>query len=110
MRKSVWPSISRRPIWTHASAAVWDDGIPPIGEVAALPHIHIRVMTVADIPLGMRLKAQNAWNQLEADWRRFLTMEPDGCFVAEWRGTAVGTACTCTFDDVAWVAMVLVDA
>jgi hypothetical protein len=24
----------------------------------------------------MRLKEQNSWNQLEADWRRFLLMEP----------------------------------
>jgi GNAT superfamily N-acetyltransferase len=72
--------------------------------------LRIRTMTPADIPLGMRLKAQNGWNQLEADWQRLLAMEPDGCFVAETNGVGVGTACTCVFGSVAWIAMVLVDA
>jgi GNAT superfamily N-acetyltransferase len=72
--------------------------------------IQIRTMTEADIPLGMALKLQNGWNQLEGDWRRLLAMEPDGCFVAEWNGVGVGTAGTCSFGHVAWIAMVLVDA
>jgi GNAT superfamily N-acetyltransferase len=67
-------------------------------------------MTAADVPLGMRLKQQAGWNQTEADWRRFLDLEPDGCFVAELDGAAVGTTVTCVFGPVAWVAMVLVDA
>ena len=72
--------------------------------------IHIRRMTAADIPLGMRLKEQTGWNQTEADWLRFLDLEPDGCFVAEWNGEPVATTTTCILGDVAWVAMVLVDA
>jgi GNAT superfamily N-acetyltransferase len=71
--------------------------------------MHIRTMTSADIPLGMRLKAQNHWNQLEADWQRQLDLEPHGCFVAELGGVPVGTACCCVFDSVAWINMVLVD-
>ncbi|MEX2141942.1 MAG: GNAT family N-acetyltransferase [Pirellulales bacterium] len=66
-------------------------------------------MTVADVSLGMRLKEQAGWNQVEADWRRFLAMQPDGCFVAELDGAPVGTAVGCVFGLVAWVAMVLVD-
>ncbi len=69
----------------------------------------IRAMNAADTPFGMRLKAQNGWNQLETDWRRLLDMQPDGCFVAEHDGVGAGTACTCVFGAVAWVAMVLVD-
>jgi GNAT superfamily N-acetyltransferase len=72
--------------------------------------LHIRRMTEADIPLGMALKLQNGWNQLEGDWRRLLAMEPDGCFVAELDGVGVGTAGTCVFGPVAWVAMMLVEA
>ena len=72
--------------------------------------IRVRAMTAADVPLGMRLKQQAGWNQLEADWQRFLDLEPDGCFVAERDGTPVGTTTTCIFGPVAWVAMVLVDA
>ena len=66
-------------------------------------------MTVRDVPLGMRLKEQAGWNQTEADWKRFLDLEPDGCFVGELEGVAAATLTTCTFGPVAWVAMVLVD-
>ena len=72
--------------------------------------IHLRLMTLRDVPLGMRLKEQAGWNQIEADWRRCLHLQPDGCFVAERDGVAVGTVTTCVFGPVAWVAMVLVDA
>ncbi len=65
-------------------------------------------MTQADIPLGMALKRKAGWNQTEADWRRFLALEPTGCFVAEYAGEAVGTTTTCVFGHVAWIAMVLV--
>jgi ribosomal protein S18 acetylase RimI-like enzyme len=71
--------------------------------------ISIRPMTVADVPLGMYLKTQVGWNQTEADWRRALALEPEGCFVAQWDGKPVGTTTTCIFGSVAWVAMVLVE-
>jgi GNAT superfamily N-acetyltransferase len=71
--------------------------------------IRLRRMTGDDVPLGMRLKDQAGWNQTEADWRRFLTLEPEGCFVAELDGRAVGTTTACLFDNVGWIAMVLVD-
>jgi GNAT superfamily N-acetyltransferase len=70
--------------------------------------ITIRPFTVADIPFGMELKQQAGWNQVEADWRRFLDLEPASGFVAEWAGQPAGTVLTCIFGDVAWVAMVLV--
>jgi GNAT superfamily N-acetyltransferase len=66
-------------------------------------------MTAADLPLGLRLSRQAQWNQTETDWRRFLDLGGEGCFVAEVDGTAVGTTTTCIFDSVAWIAMVLVD-
>jgi GNAT superfamily N-acetyltransferase len=71
--------------------------------------LRIRGMTVADIALGMRLKEQAGWNQVEGDWRRLLDLQPDGCFVAELDGAPVGTVTTCRFGLVAWVAMMLVD-
>lgn len=66
-------------------------------------------MTPGDVPLGMRLKEQAGWNQTETDWRRCLDLQPDGCFVAEHDGIAVGTVTTCIFGSIAWIAMVLVD-
>ena len=66
-------------------------------------------MTGADLGLGVGLSRQAGWNQLEADWRRFLDLGGEGCFVAEMNGVAVGTTTTCVFDSVAWIAMVLVE-
>src|ERR1043166_9467642 len=72
-------------------------------------NITIRTLTTADIPLGLALCAQNRWNQLEADWRRQLDLEPTGCFVAQRDGIPVGTACCCVFGDIAWINLVLVE-
>jgi GNAT superfamily N-acetyltransferase len=71
--------------------------------------IEIRRMTIDDLRLGLRLSRQAGWNQTESDWLRFMDMEPEGCFVAELNGFSVGTTTTCVFDNVAWIAMVLVD-
>jgi GNAT superfamily N-acetyltransferase len=71
--------------------------------------IVIRPLTDADIDAGLRLGAQNGWNQRAADWRRQLDLEPAACFAAEAAGQVVGTACACVFDSVAWVNLVLVD-
>lgn len=71
---------------------------------------HIRVMTPADIPAGMRLKDVAGWNQTCQDWERFLQLNPDGCYVAERDGRVVGTVATIIYEGrLAWVGMVLVD-
>jgi ribosomal protein S18 acetylase RimI-like enzyme len=72
--------------------------------------LRIRPMTMSDVAWGMRLKHAAGWNQTEADWLRYLDLQPDGCFVAEVRGEALGTLTTCLFGSVAWIAMVLVEA
>jgi ribosomal protein S18 acetylase RimI-like enzyme len=69
----------------------------------------IRPLIADDLPLGLHLSRQAGWNQLEADWRRALELQPEGCFVAEWNGKAAGTTTTCIFGSVAWIAMVLVE-
>jgi len=66
-------------------------------------------MTIDDLRLGLRLSRQAGWNQTESDWLRFMDMEPGGCFVAGLNGCSVGTTTTCIFENVAWIAMVLVD-
>jgi GNAT superfamily N-acetyltransferase len=70
---------------------------------------NIRTMTTDDIVLGLRLSRQAGWNQTGADWLRLLYFEPEGCFVAELDGSAIGTTTTCVLGQVAWIAMVLVD-
>jgi GNAT superfamily N-acetyltransferase len=71
--------------------------------------IRVRQMTADDLPLGLRLSRQAGWNQTEADWRRFLFLQRDGCFLAEWQGTPAATTVVIVFGSVAWVAMVLVE-
>jgi hypothetical protein len=71
--------------------------------------IHVRPMTPADLPFGLRLSSCAGWNQTEADWQRFLFLQPDGCFLAEQDNTPAGTTTTCILGEVAWIAMVLVD-
>lgn len=75
--------------------------------------VTMRTMTAADIPLGMRLKSQAGWNQTLADWNRFITLSPQGCFVASadvaGKPADVGTAATFVFGNVGWIAMILVD-
>ncbi len=70
----------------------------------------VRPMTAGDLAFGLALSQQASWNQTEADWRRALDLQPDGCFVAEIDGVPVGTATTCVFGRVAWVALVLVES
>jgi GNAT superfamily N-acetyltransferase len=70
--------------------------------------IRIRQMLRDDIPLGMRLKEEAGWNQVEPDWERLLDLQSDGCWVAEFDGEAVGTVTSYRFGQVAWIAMMLV--
>jgi len=71
---------------------------------------HLRLMTEADIPAGMRLKELAGWNQTSSDWERFLRASPSGCFVAELDGRVCGTATTIVYEErFAWIGMVLVD-
>ncbi len=71
--------------------------------------VRIRPFACEDVPFGLRLCGQAGWNQTAADWRRFLGLEPGGCFLALWDGKPAGTTTTCIFGPVAWIAMVLVE-
>jgi GNAT superfamily N-acetyltransferase len=72
--------------------------------------IVLRRLTSADLDFAFALKEQAGWNQTRADWRRFLSLQPDGCFLAEWEGRSAGTVAAFLFDSVAWIAMMLVEA
>ncbi len=70
--------------------------------------MHIRPMSEADIPDGIRLKDQAGWNQVAADWHRFLALSEGGCFVCVHAGEVIGSVTTCRFGPIGWVAMLLV--
>lgn len=71
--------------------------------------IQIRPMLREDVGFGETLVIQSRWNQTESDWLRFLSLQPHGCFLATLCGELAGTATTCVFDRVGWIAMVLVE-
>jgi GNAT superfamily N-acetyltransferase len=72
--------------------------------------MRLRVMTAADIPAGLELCRTARWNQIEADWRRYLSLHPMGARVAVDASDAViGTVTTLRYDGgFGWIAMVLV--
>ena len=71
---------------------------------------NMRRLEFSDIPAAMRLTEAAGWNQTEADWRRLLKLEPDGCFAAIENDQLVGTTTTTRYgDELAWIGMVLVD-
>ena len=58
----------------------------------------------------MRLKQQAGWNQTTDDWRLFLSLRPQGCFVAVLNGQVTGTVTSIDYSgSFSWVGMVLVD-
>ena len=61
-----------------------------------------------DLVFAVGLSTEAGWNQTAQDWQRFLALEPDGCWLAEWQGEPAGTVVVCGFGDVAWIAMLLV--
>jgi ribosomal protein S18 acetylase RimI-like enzyme len=71
--------------------------------------LHLRALRSEDLPFADSLCAIVDWNQTLDDWRRFLEMEPEGCVLAEWNGSPVGTTTTLRYgSEVAWIGMVLV--
>jgi len=71
--------------------------------------IRLRLLTARDLPFADAVRAAAGWNQTLDDWRRFLALEPEGCFLAEWEGKPAGTATTLIHGpELAWIGMVLV--
>lgn len=71
--------------------------------------MEISVMTEGDLPAANELRQLTGWNQTLEDWRRLLSLEPEGCFVAAEHGDVVGTVTTTTYGkSLAWIGMMLV--
>jgi len=67
-------------------------------------------MTIEDIPDAMRLKDAAGWNQTTADWTRFISASPEGCFVVEYQGNIIGTSATISYEGrFSWIGMLIVD-
>jgi hypothetical protein len=60
--------------------------------------MRFRLMTHEDVAEAMQLKDAIGWNQTSADWTRFLSASPDGCFVAQSEGRVIGTATSIVYE------------
>lgn len=70
----------------------------------------VRSLTADDLDDAEELSAQAGWNQITADWERFLTTCPEGCFAGTVDGELAATTAVITYGrDVSWIGMVLVD-
>ncbi|MGO8697457.1 MAG: GNAT family N-acetyltransferase [Limisphaerales bacterium] len=71
--------------------------------------LHLRRLLLSDLDFADSLRELAGWNQTLGDWRRFLAMQPAGCFLAQWEGAPAGAATTLSYGtDLAWIGMVLV--
>ena len=70
----------------------------------------IVAMKPADMPYGMRLSADEGWNQTEHEWQWLLEEERNVCLMATMEGKTIGTTTAANYQDrIAWIGMVLVD-
>lgn len=68
------------------------------------------VLTLSEMHLAdlLRLSEAAGWNQTEADWRRLLELEPEGCFGLAVEGRIAASATVITYGSgLAWIGMVL---
>ncbi|NIA21078.1 MAG: GNAT family N-acetyltransferase, partial [Anaerolineaceae bacterium] len=69
----------------------------------------LRAMTVDDVADGLELCREAGWNQVAADWRRLLDLEPGGVFVAEEAGWLCATASVISYGTrTGWIGMLMV--
>lgn len=74
-----------------------------------MPPAAIRPLTFGDVPAAAALSEAVGWNQDQTDWRRVITLHPEGALGA-WRHDAlVGTSTLVTYGaSAAWLGMVIV--
>ena len=69
----------------------------------------MRLMTENDLAAVDELRRIAGWRQTLEDWRRLLSLEPEGCFVTTQKDTAIGTVTTTRYGtELAWIGMMLV--
>ncbi len=72
--------------------------------------ITIRPITLSDLGAAMRLSEAEKWNQTEKDWKLLIENPENICLLAEIDNQIIGTSTAINYsNEIAWVAMVLVD-
>jgi GNAT superfamily N-acetyltransferase len=74
-----------------------------------LRRVELGPLVREDLEAALALSTAEGWNQLAADWRRLLALEPAGCFAARDGARLIGTVTTTTYGGaVAWIGMMIV--
>ncbi|HYT00968.1 MAG TPA: GNAT family N-acetyltransferase [Thermoplasmata archaeon] len=68
----------------------------------------VRRLETRDIDAAIGLTDLEDWGYTPADFRRLLSLSPDGCFAAEQNGTVVGVLTTTTYEGLAFLGAVIV--
>ena len=72
--------------------------------------ITLRLINSNDIDAVKRLSDAEKWNQTEKDWRLLVENPENTCLLAETDNKVIGTSTAINYsNNIAWVAMVLVD-
>jgi len=77
--------------------------------VILLGGVVIRVAKPSDVGSVCALIDRVRWNHSAEVIERFLSYEPDGCFVAEIEGQHVGNVFTVSFGKIGWIGLLIVD-
>ena len=75
---------------------------------ASKKRFEIRKMTEADIPFAVGMTDIERWGYLPADFRRLISFEPDGCFVAWVNDRPVGMITSTSYNNYAFIGSLIV--
>jgi len=70
--------------------------------------VDIRVMVPEDEGFFMQLMDMVGWGMTPGDYRRMLTLSPEGLFIASKDGSALGMVSTTSYGSIAWIGNLVV--
>jgi ribosomal protein S18 acetylase RimI-like enzyme len=71
--------------------------------------IDIRIMSEKDIDFAVSMTDMESWGYLGSDFKRLISLEPKGCFVAWQENTPVGIVTTSSYDNYGFIGTLIVD-
>ncbi len=76
--------------------------------MSILTRIYLRKMTADDLPFACSQTGVLGWGNTEDDFRRYLVLFPEGCFVAELDGERVGMITSAIFGKLGFLGNLIV--
>jgi GNAT superfamily N-acetyltransferase len=70
----------------------------------------IRKLEAKDLDFAYKMVSTEEWNDREADLRRMLNCEPEGCFIAEVDDEPAGHVFSIGYEKLGWIGLLIVDA